>query len=276
MCWSLNNNLFDSEALVSQYGRGVRYVLNHPDYGQSYVESKVIEYCAENPNVRASAALSESVKAESKILADVRQAELDKASEERAQKRQQEKMAENLKKYGASVTGENRPGFTTLEKQLELAEKGSDNYDKFLAGLKLSIQDVAAQLPAYKRKAIEPLDDDLAYEVARFMIDGCRMCEGGYLGNLKQFPKVKEAESDVVGAIKKILDGYTEAAAACVAGQKCEAKTQKKAAGMALSDAKTCDAYRENGIELTSTKCFENAQQFYDYWHSILVRNSKG
>lgn len=278
MCWSLNNSLFDSKTLVSQQGKKARIgsVLDYSDYGQSYVEDKVAEYCAKNPNVRASAALSESVKAETQILADARQAELDKAAEERAQKRQQEKLAENIKKYGGSVTGEDRPRFTTLEKQLELAEKGQDNHDKFLAGLKLSILDVAAQLPDYKRKAIEPLGDDLAYEVARFMVDGCRACEGGYLGNLKHFPKVKDAQSDVVIGIQVMLDGYAEAAAACVAGQTCEAKTQKKAADMALSDAKTCDAYRENGMKLTSTKCFEDAQPFYDYWYSILVQNTKG
>lgn len=282
MCWSINNDIVDTSSLIAELDNqrkipqanldvnmnGVRRVLESPEFGQAFIENKVTDYCNEKPNLRAWKALAESVKDEAKKIEKDRQAASDKAAEERAQKRQQEKMAENLKKYSGSVTGENKPRFATLEKQLELAEKGKDNYDKFLAGLKLSIQDVAAQLPEYKRKAIEPLDDDLAYAVAGFMIDGCMTCEGGHLGNLKHFPKVKEAQSDVVSEIQMMLDGYTEAAAACVAGQACEAKTQKKAAGMALSSAKTCDAYREHGMELTSTKCFEEAQAFYDYWYS--------
>jgi len=290
MCWSINNGIVDASTLIAELDnqrtipqanldvnmRGVEGVLESPEFGQAFIEGKVTNYCNEKPNLRAWKALAESVKGEAKQIVKDRQAALDKEAEERAQKRQQEKMAENLKKYSGSVTGESKPRFATLEKQLELAEKGKDNYDKFLAGLKLSIQDVAAQLPEYKRKAIEPLDDELAYAVAGFMIDGCMTCEGGYLGNLKHFPKVKEAQSDVISGIQKILDGYTEAVAACVAGQKCEAEIQKKAAGMALSNAKTCDAYRENGIESTNKKCFEVAQQFYDHWYSILARNTKG
>ncbi len=290
MCWSINNGIIDAGALVAELDNqgkipqanldvnmnGVGRVLESPEFGQEFIEGKVTDYCDEKPNLRAWKALAESVKSEAKQIAKAKQAAMDKAAEERGKKRQQEKMAENLKKYSGSVIGENKPRFATLEKQLELAEKGKENYGKFLAGLKLSIQDVAAQLPEYKRKAIEPLNDDLAYEIVELMVNGCQVCDGDYLNRLKHFPKVKEAQSDIVGGIQKILDGYTKAASACVAGQKCEAKTQKKAAGMALSDAKTCDAYRENGIELTSTKCFENAQPFYDYWYSILVRNSKG
>jgi len=290
MCWSINNGIVDASTLIAELDNqrkipqanldvnmnGVRRVLESPEFGQEFIKGKVTDYCDEKPNLRAWKALAESVKSEAKQIAKAKQAAMDKAAEERAQKRQQEKMAENLKKYGGSVTGKNKPRFATLEKQLKLAEKGKENYDKFLAGLKLSIQDVAAQLPAYRRKAIEPLGDNLAYTVAEFMINGCRTCEGGYLGNLKHFPKIKEAQSDVVSGIQMILDSYTEAVATCVAGQKCEAKIQKKAAGMALSNAKTCDSNLEHGIESTHTKCFDNAQQFYDYWYSILSRNSKG
>lgn len=156
------------------------------------------------------------MKSEAKQIAEDRQAALDRAAKERAKKRQQEEMAENLKKYSGSVIGENKPRFATLEKQLELAEKGKENYDKFLAGLKLSIQDVAAQLPEYKRKAIGPLNDDLAYEIVELMVNGCQVCDGDYLNRLKHFPKVKEAQSDIVGGIQKILDGYAEKAAVCI------------------------------------------------------------
>lgn len=292
MCWSLNegvlkaSDLFDKSkageksmftvSLARETAGKIKYaykdVLESSDYGQKYIEDKVTSYCLENPAVRAWEAKSLSIQNEAKILADAKQAEVDRLAKERRQRLEQERMAEDLKMYSGSVTGENRPKFSKLEKQLELAQKGNINYEKFLAGLKLSIADVAAEVPDYKRKAIEPLTDELAYEIAELLVNGCQMCDSDYKDRLLHFPKVKEAQSEVVKGLQKLLDKYTEAAAACGSDNTCEAKSQQRAADFALSDAKSCDRYRELGRDVSRMTCFDDSEKFYTYFYSKLPR----
>ncbi|MFT6189216.1 MAG: hypothetical protein ACJAW8_001629 [Oleispira sp.] len=272
MCWSMNNGIIKpDDAIESLMASHTNYrdktdlVRKSDQYGSDFLKEKFVDFCVLNPEKFLKSALKESVLAEATQLNNVIEAEEKRLAEEAAKKHQKEEMDKNLKTYTSSVFGESKLKSTTFKMQVKLAEKGSENYEQFLTGVKLSIKDLGKGLPNHKQKAIENLPNELAYDIAQFILDGCRTCTGDYLDNLKMHPKIQEANSEIVNALNELIVQKQSLSESCPPKENCESEAQLKAAKLALSQAKTCEKYFEFGKDVSSTQCFYDPNQFYEY-----------